>query len=208
MPSPRMSAPDHLRFAGAPAAEQDAAFREIVLADPIVREALLRAHSLDLPQWRIVSGVLYNAVWNALTGRPPGYGTRDVDLFYFDAGDLSYEAEDRVIKHAAPAFAGLKLPVEIRNQARVHLWYPQKFGRLCPPYASADDSIRHFASKTHAVGVRLEADGELDIAAPFGLDDIFSFRVTPNRALDNRDTHEKKAARARTAWPEIEVVPW
>lgn len=204
-----MSAPPaHLRHAGATALAQEAAFGEIVRADPLVRAALEAARDLALPDWRIVSGVLYNTVWNSLTGRPSGYGIKDVDLFYFDGSDLSWEAEDAVIRRAAPVFAGLAVPVEIRNQARVHLWYEQRFGRPCPAYQSADHSIRYFASKTHAVGVRLEADGRLDICAPFGLDDIFSFRMVPNRALDNRETHGTKAARARANWPEVTVVPW
>ncbi|RUY97193.1 nucleotidyltransferase family protein, partial [Mesorhizobium sp. M7A.F.Ca.CA.001.12.2.1] len=102
----------------------------------------------------------------------------------------------------------LALPVEVRNQARVHLWYPQKFGRPCPRYLSASESVSHFASKTHAVGVRYDADGQLEIVAPFGLDDIFSFRITPNRVMDNQRTHEAKGKRARENWPEISVEPW
>jgi len=198
----------HLRHAGLPDAEQRRIFLDIVWADPIVRAALLAAREVALPDWIIVSGALYNTVWNALTGRPSGHGIKDIDLFYFDGGDLSWEAEDAVIAAAAPAFAHVSLPVEIRNQARVHLWYPQKFGRPCPRYRSSAHAIEYFASRTHAVGVRLDADGELDLVAPFGLDDIFAFRVTPNRALDNRVTHEEKGRRAKAAWPELSVEPW
>lgn len=198
----------HLRHAGRPPCEQESAFREIVQADPLVHAALVAARALDLPDWRIVSGALYNTVWNHLTGRPSGHGIKDVDLFYFDDADLSWEAEDRVIRSAAPVFAHLPVPVEIRNQARVHLWYPEKFGRSCPRYESSAHAIGCFASKTHAVGVRLMPDGSLDLVAPFGLDDIFSFRVTPNHALDNRTTHEAKGARAASNWPEVTVLPW
>ncbi|UVK43142.1 nucleotidyltransferase family protein [Mesorhizobium sp. AR07] len=199
---------DHLRYSGLPFEEQRAAFLAIVSADPLVHNALARARSLDLPGWLVVSGALYNSVWNHLTGKPAGHGIKDIDLFYFDAGDLSYEAEDAVIRRAAKHFAGLPLPVEIRNQARVHLWYPQKFGQPCPRYTSSSESVGYFASKTHAVGVRFDADGQLDVVAPFGLDDIFSFRITPNRVMDNRETHEAKGARAKGNWPEITVVPW
>ena len=65
-----------------------------------------------------------------------------------------------------------------------------------------------YASKTHSVAVRLEADDTLTILAPFGLDDIFSFRVVPNPALMNRPAHDAKGARAKAQWPEITVVPW
>jgi len=44
--------------------------------------------------------------------------------------------------------------------------------------------------------------------APFGLEDVFSFRITPNRVLDNQRTHEAKGKRAKEYWPEISVVPW
>jgi hypothetical protein len=50
--------------------------------------------------------------------------------------------------------------------------------------------------------------GEFEVTAPFGLDDIFSFRVTPNHVMDNQATHEEKAARAKRQWPEITVAPW
>ncbi|MGX7876283.1 nucleotidyltransferase family protein [Mesorhizobium sp. ORM6] len=198
---------DHLRFSGLPFEEQRAAFIDIVSKDALAREALARARTLDLPDWLVVSGVLYNTVWNHLTGKPSGYGIKDIDLFYFDGTDLSYEAEDAVIRRAERHFEGLARPVEARNQARVHLWYPQKFGQPCPRYTSASESVSHFASKI-AVGARHDADGQLELVAPFGLDDIFSFRITPNRVMDNQRTHETKGKRARENWPEISVVPW
>jgi hypothetical protein len=129
---------DHLRYAGLPFERQRQVFLEIIMADQIVREALARARALGLPDWFVVSGALYNSIWNSLTGKPSGYGIKDIDLFYFDAADLSYEAEDAVIAATAPAFAGLPVPVEIRNQARVHLWFHAKFGRDCPRYTSCE----------------------------------------------------------------------
>lgn len=198
----------HLRYSGLPFEEQRAVFLDIVSSDPLIGETLSRVRTLDLPDWLVVSGALYNSVWNHLTGKPSGYGIKDVDLFYFDESDLSYGAEDLVIRRAARHFEGLKLPVEVRNQARVHLWYPSKFGQECPRYMSASESVSYFASKTHAVGVRFDAEGRLDLVAPFGLDDIFSFRITPNRVLDNQRTHEMKGRRAQERWPEITVVSW
>lgn len=90
----------------------------------------------------------------------------------------------------------------------MHLWFEQRFGQPYPRLWSSADALTRFASRTHAVGVRLHDDDSLDLTAPFGLDDIFSFRVAPNRAIDNRATHEEKAARAKRQWPEITVIPW
>jgi hypothetical protein len=199
---------DHLRFSGLDFEKQRAVLIDILKADTLTRSALQRARAFDLPDWMIVSGAIYNTVWNSLTGKPSGYGIKDIDLFYFDASDLSWEAEDAVIKAGEKHFAELPVAVEIRNQARVHLWYPERFGRQCPAYRSSAHSLGYFASKTHAVGVRLAGTGAFEVTAPFGLDDIFSFRIVPNRVIDNQATHEEKAARAKQQWPEISVVPW
>ncbi|WP_346772376.1 nucleotidyltransferase family protein [Chelativorans sp. AA-79] len=173
-----------------------------------MREALIRARDFDLPDWWVVSGALYNTVWNHLTGRTSGYGIKDVDLFYFDDADLSWEAEDAVIRRGHEIFRDIPKPVEIRNQSRVHLWFEGRFGQKREPLRSSRESIEQFASRTHAVGVRLNGTGDLDLFAPYGLEDIFAFRVAPNHILDNRATHEMKAARAKATWPELTVVPW
>lgn len=199
---------DHLRYAGATEADQIAALEAIVRTQTVLMDALVTLRMLDLPDALICSGAIYNAVWNSLTGRPPLTGIKDIDAVYFDDSDLSYEAEDRIIQRAAVAFADLPLPVEVRNQARVHLWFPQKFGAPYPQLQSSAEMMNYFASRTHAVAIRLEADDRLSVFAPFGLDDMFAFRLTPNVALDNRQTHETKAARAKAIWPELAVVSW
>lgn len=199
---------DHLRYAGVPPEQQCATFLDIIRGDPLVHEALVRARDLDLRDWWIVSGVLYNTVWNSLTGRPSGYGIKDVDLFYFDDADLTWEAEDAVIRRGEVIFADLAKPVEIRNQARVHLWFEDRFGQKREPLSSCQESIAHFATRAHAVGVRLRSLDDLELHAPYGLEDIFAFRIAPNYILDNRATHETKAARAKAAWPELTVIPW
>ena len=179
----------------------------ILRMDPVVMRVLRIARGLALPDWRLASGAIYQTVWNALTGRPAGHGIRDFDLVYFD-GDTSYEAEDRVITRARPRFSGLPAPVEIRNQARVPLWFRQKHGIDYPPLACTDEALLNYAARTHAVAVRLEADGRLSLAAPFGLADIFAMRLVPNPALDNSAAYLDKALRMKAAWPELEIVPW
>ena len=199
---------EHLRYAGASPERQRQALEDIVRSQPALMAVLAEARAMALPDAWVVAGAVYNAVWNCLTGRPALTGINDIDLIYFDASDLSYEAEDRVIKAAEARFSGLPLPVELRNQARVHLWFPQKFGISVTPLTHSTEALTRYASRTHAVAARLEADGAMTIEAPYGLDDLFSFRITPNAVLDNRAAHETKGARARTVWPEVSVVPW
>src|ERR1700731_1281533 len=95
--------------------------------NPVNRKILARLSSLELPDAWLVSGSLFQTIWNVITERDVQHGIKDYDIFYFDS-DTSYEAEDRAIKRAAEAFSDLSASIEVRNQARVHLWYPQKFG--------------------------------------------------------------------------------
>lgn len=185
-----------------------ARFAAIIRADPDLMRLLDRLRALALPQWRLVAGCLYQTVWNVLTCRPRGTGIKDYDLIYHDAADLTWEGEDAVIRHVAAATQGCVGPVEVRNQARVHLWFANRFGCAYPQLASADESLRYYASIVHAVGVRLEADDRLDIVAPFGLHDMFAMVIRPNRALANAASHAGKGARARSIWPEVVVEPW
>ena len=90
---------------------------------------------------------LFQTVWNVPDGRDPGVGIRDYDLFYFDE-DTSYEAEDAVIRRARELFKDLGPEVEVRNDARVHLWYEEHIGVPAVPFTSTADAIDHFAAKT------------------------------------------------------------
>jgi hypothetical protein len=164
------------------------------------------ARDLDLPDWRIVSGAVYQTAWNALTGRDPDYGIKDYDLAYFDGVDLSYEAEDVFIRRAAAAFPPeLTTRVELRNQARVHLWFEKRFGEPYAPLTSTDEALTRFVSPAYAVGVRLEADDRLTLAAPFGLADIFALRLRPNPIRGVTSSWSKVTAGVQARWPEVTV---
>jgi uncharacterized protein len=90
----------------------------------------------------VFSGAVYQPVLNHLTGRPLDYGIKDYDLAYFEASNLSYEAEDVVIHRVRAAFdEPLKSMVEVRNQARVHLWFEAKFGEPYGPLSCAAQAL-------------------------------------------------------------------
>jgi len=120
---------------------------DILRRTPGLMRVLAVARDLALPDWMVFSGAVYQPVWNHLTGRPPDYGVNDYDLAYFDADDLSYEAEDAVIRRAAAAFEPpLRAMVEVRNQARVHLWFEAHFGESYGALASSAEALTRFTS--------------------------------------------------------------
>jgi uncharacterized protein len=153
----------------------------ILRATPPLMRVLSVARHLNLPDWLVFSGAVYQPIFNHLIGRPPDYGIKDYDLAYFDMSDLSYDAEDEVIRRVKAAFdEPLRSMVQVRNQARVHLWFEAKFGEPYPSLSCTAEALERFASPTFAVGVRLEPDDRLHIEAPFGLADLFALRVRPN----------------------------
>ena len=192
-----MSAADEERFLG------------IVLADPTVRGVLERAPALGVGDWWLTAGVLFQTVWNSITGRPPGTGIRDADLFYFDA-DTSWEAEDAAIRAGAALFAGLPVPVEIRNEARVHLWYAERFGVAAPAaFRNTCEAIDAFAAVCCSVGITVGEDGDPRVYAPYGYDDLFGLVLRPNpHSPAPRHVYESKAERWVEHWPELTVLPW
>jgi len=187
--------------------ELEAELAAIVRADAGLLYVLTTVRALDLPDWRLVSGAVYQAVWNARTGRPAGYGVKDYDLAYFDASDLSYEAEDVVIKRVAAAFdEPFRSQVEVRNQARVAEWFPQKFGEAYPPVANTDEALERFVAPAFAVGVRLEKDDKISVTAPFGLDDVFSLTIRPNPNRPLAKDWNRVVEKAKARWPELTFV--
>ena len=153
---------------------------------------LERARELDLPDWYVTAGAVYQTVWNGLTGRPPAAGIRDYDLSYHDPSDLSWEAEDAVIRGAASVFDA---DVEVRNQARVHLWYEDKWGVTCPPHASTEAAIATFPATAACIGVRLEADGGLHLHTAYGTEDLLALVVRPNRVPSPRARSTRRRSR-------------
>jgi hypothetical protein len=158
-----------------------------------------------LPDSRVFSGAVYQTVWNARTGRAPEYGIKDYDVGYFDP-DTSWEAEDVWIRRVAKAVAPpLRDLVEVRNQARVHLWFEAHFGEPYAALSCTDEALERFVAPAFAVGVRLEADDTISIAAPFGLEDVFALRLRPNPRRPLAVGWAKAVANAQARWPEVRV---
>lgn len=187
--------------------EQVREFRRIVFLNPIIVEILQRMPVLQLPDCWLAAGALFQTVWNVLCDRDPQAGILDYDINYFDPSDLTWEAEDRAITAAGRTLAGIGADIQIRNEARVHLWYQEKFGVPCPPYRSTRHAISTFPNCSSCVGVRV-IDGTLDVHAPFGLTDVFRMTTRPNPVLCPAEVYAAKTSRWAAEWPRLTVLPW
>ena len=180
-------------------------FLDAALQNPVNRRLAHELLRIKLPDAWIVSGCLVQTVWNVRTGRAVDYGIADYDVFYFDH-DVSWQAEDAVIRRLQETFATSGVTVEARNQARVHLWYPQKHGLPYPALTCSTDGIDRFLTQNTQVGIRRTPDG-CDVYAPHGFDDIAGLVVRPNRGANfSAANYAAKAARWKSLWPEITVL--
>jgi hypothetical protein len=178
---------------------------EAVLRNRANRILLKRLPDLGLADVWLVSGSVFQTVWNALTGRAPDYGIKDYDIFYFDA-DTSWDTEDANIQRVAAALSDISVSVEVRNQARVHLWYPNKFRIVYPPLKRATEGIDRFLAVAAQIGIK-QAQGNCDVYAPHGLDDLSTLTIRPNLCPNfSARFYEAKAAAWKARWPELTIL--
>jgi uncharacterized protein len=184
-------------------AEREALLRRWALENPANAEILRRLPALGLPQASLAAGCIYQAVWNHQAGRPAAADIKDYDLFYFDDRDLSWEAEDRAIRRAADLFGDLGVPVELKNQARVHLWYGDRFGPGYPQLTSVDDGIGRYLVACTCVGLRASDGG---LIAPYGLKELWDGVLRMNPANPRPDLFRAKAESYRARWSWLRIV--
>ncbi|AZF06372.1 nucleotidyltransferase family protein [Pseudomonas sp. R5-89-07] len=177
------------------------ALLELAMTNPINAEITARLPSLGVEQCLLTAGCLFQAVWNHQANRPVDEGVKDYDVFYFDK-DLSYEAEDAVIRRAEQLFQDLGVNVEVKNQARVHLWYGQRFGRPYPQLHSARQGVDRYLVAGTCIALDI-ATGE--VYAPYGLADVEQgvLRINPEHAEPELFLHKARSYQARWRWLRI-----
>lgn len=181
-------------------------------------EARLRRHKalwqiigsfdeIGLPDCWLVAGAIAQTIWNDAFGRAANAGIKDADIVYFDADDLSEEAELKEEAQLRDRFVRLGLKLDVKNEARVHLWYEKKFGYPIPPYQSTAAAIASFPTTATSIGVRW-CGGRFECCAPYGLDDLFGLIVRPNKRQITPVIYEAKVARWQNEWPQLTFLVW
>jgi uncharacterized protein len=170
-------------------------------------DILERFDEIALPDAWLVAGCIAQTIWNLTCGQPSELGIKDVDLIYFHAEDISAEAEARHERRLRDLFRHLPLKLDVKNEARVHLWYRERFGHAIEPYRSSADAIATFPTTATAVGVR-RIHHEFECCAPFGLDDLCGLIIRPNKRQITRAIYEAKTERWRFIWPSLTILPW
>jgi uncharacterized protein len=175
--------------------------------NPYLLELIQATEALGLSNCFVAGASIAQTHWNIAYGFSSSANIKDIDLIYFDPNDLSEETEQRHQQRIQKRFAHIPIAIDVRNEARVHLWYEQKFGYAIKAYGSSEEAIDTFPITAGCVGIRKEA-GDYKIYAPFGFDDLFNLVVRPNKQQITKDIYEAKRLRWRPLWPNLSYVEW
>ena len=158
----------------------------------------------QLPDGAVGAGFVRALVWDHLSAQPRT-PLDDVDVLYFDQGDLSKGREKSIEQTLAASHSAAchpKVPWSVKNQARMHL------RNKTPAAQNTEDAMRQWLETPTAVAARLEMDGEIVILAPFGLVDLFSMVIRPTPAgFEKMDQFEDRLGRKPwlEQWPSLRV---
>ncbi|NBC72090.1 nucleotidyltransferase family protein [Paenibacillus sacheonensis] len=169
-------------------------------------DVLRAARSLELPDWWVCAGFVRSKLWDVLHGFAERTPLPDVDVVYFDPGCLDEAAEkewERELRVSMP-----DVPWSVKNEARMHAVNGY------PPYASTVDAISKFPETVAALGLSLNADGEVLLAAPCGIGDVIAMTVRPtpffrgHPALE--DVYLARIAKKnwQRIWPRVRILAY
>jgi hypothetical protein len=186
--------------------ELEACLVAMVRSSAMLMRALDVARAVDPPDWLIGSGVIRNLVWDRLHGFVRPTTLKDLDLVFFDPAALGEERE-QVVQDAL-AVKAAEIPWDAKNQAAVHLWYPDVFGVAVEPLISSAAAVATWPETATAVAVRLLPDDSLRVVAPCGLDDLFGLvcRRNPRRVTVEEYRRRVHSKRIADRWPMVTVV--
>ena len=160
-------------------------------------------YDLQLKNSWLCAGSVRNFIWNILSDKP-GFDTEtDVDVIFFDP-DVSYEETLNIENRLKREFPHYHW--EVKNQVYMHLHSPNTH-----PYTSSQDAMSKYPERCTAVGLRLLENGQLELFAPYGLDDIFHFYVQPTphflEDISRRQLYNKRIQKKewQKKWSKLQI---
>ncbi|HET9898754.1 MAG TPA: nucleotidyltransferase family protein [Streptosporangiaceae bacterium] len=177
---------------------------DLLLAEPWLTETLDAVAASGLPDAWIGAGVVRDVVWGQRYGGFDPAAVKDVDVAFFDPGDLSKD-RDRAAGQRLDAI--LVRAWEATNQAAVHTWFAEYFGGPdVPAFTCVHDAVATWPETATCVAIRATPAG-LDVCSPHGLADLLDGIWRRNPIRVSPEISATRLARQRAKWPDVTVIP-
>ncbi len=177
--------------------------------DEEMMEILRSVRSLHLPDCWVGGGVIRSRVWDYLHNYPTPTPIPDVDVVYFDNNDFTsdeiHSDSTKSEKNAEDSLRTMMPHVawEVVNQARMHVFHNRH------PYHNSTEAMKDWVETATGIGARLLEDETIEIAAPWGIEDLTHCILRPVSSSPERMKEfyrriEKK--QWMTKWPKLKVI--
>ena len=153
---------------------------ELIKQDEWMMGVLKATKLLNLPDWWICAGFVRSKIWDTLHNFSNRTNTPDVDVIYFDDINID-ELEEKKLEERLRKIIP-NVPWSVKNEARMHIIND------IPPYSSSVDAISKFPETATALGVKLDEQDNVVLAAPYGISDVINLRLKPTPYfIENKD---------------------
>ena len=178
--------------------DSSAQIKKWISEDAMRMQALFIARSLGFSDWCLAAGFVRNLAWDKVHGYGHATDLNDIDLIYFDPDHASEEA-DKELENKLKAISDF--PWSVKNQARMHKRNSDS------PYASTEDAMSYWVEVETAVGATLNESNDIEIVAPFGIDVLFEYTITPNPKRPKPEVFAQRMQEKRwlEIWPDLVV---
>lgn len=178
--------------------------QQLIEQVPELMEAAEACREIGLPNFYIAGGAITQIIWNSLEDKALLDKVKDFDIVYFDSANLTSET---VFKQRIFNRLNHSVEIDVKNQARIHERYAQKFGCTIPAYECVEQGVESWLS-AFAIGFTLDCDGNMNIFAPYGLEDAFNMLIKPNKRAMTESNYNKMTAGYKARWPRVKVLSW
>lgn len=190
--------------------EQNEIFISILKQNNDLMTILEYISQLELPNFYIAAGSIFQTIWNYYDNKPLNFGIKDIDIIYYDSSNISKESEkeieDKIINHFEEL--GLKYEFDVHNEARMYLWKKDNENKDIDQYKNSEDAIDQWIATIHAIGITKE-NNEIKVYAPYGLSDIFSKTIRPiKHKANSKELYNKKVASWQNRFENLNIIEW
>ena len=188
--------------------EQNKIFIEIIKQNEDLINILDYLDELELPNFYIAAGSVFQTIWNYYDNKPLNYKIKDIDIIYYDSNNLSKEDEKELENKIINHFKNLNYEFDVHNEARMHLWKKENENKNINQYKNSEDAIEKWIATVQCVGITKEKN-EIKVYAPYGLSDILGRTIRPiKHKANSKELYYKKVESLKKRFNHLNIIDW